>query len=375
MYPSARRLSAILNGRDQEQWTAGFKIHCCVPPLTEKHTPTTLIHYVESSMAHAVTINQCGGSEEFIYGPIDVPEPAAGQVAIHHEAIGLNYIDVYFRSGLYPIAEFPAVVGMEGAGTITAVGAGVTDFSIGDRIAYAAPPIGAYATDRVMRAEALVKLPDSIGFDTAAAMMLQGMTVQYLIRQTYEVKPGDTVLFHAAAGGVGLIACQWLKHLGATVIGTVGSEEKAELARQNGCDHTILYKTENVAERVKELTDGKGVPVVYDSIGASTLEASLDSLRPRGLLVSFGNASGPITNFNIGMLAAKGSLYVTRPTLMTYIAERSNMLTMAHELFDVVSNGVVNIAINQRFPLSEAAKAHEALESRATTGSTIFTTQ
>jgi len=325
-------------------------------------------------MAHAVIINKCGGSDEFEYAPIDMPSPSEGQVLIHHEAIGLNYIDVYFRSGLYPINDFPAIVGMEGAGTISAVGEGVTDFSVGDRIAYAAPPIGAYATDRVMPADGIVKLPDSIPFDTAAAMMLQGMTVQYLLRQTYEVKPGDTVLFHAAAGGVGLIACQWLKHLGATVIGTVGSEEKAALARENGCDHTILYKTENVAERVKELTSGKGVPVVYDSIGASTLEASLDSLMPRGLLVSFGSASGPVTDFNFAMLANRGSLYVTRPTLMTYIAEHSNMIAMANELFDVVANGTVKITINQRYPLRDAAKAHDALESRATTGSTIFTT-
>jgi len=325
-------------------------------------------------MANAVIINKCGGSDEFEYTSIDIPQPGADEVLIHHEAIGLNYIDVYFRSGLYPINEFPAIVGMEGAGTVTALGTNVKDFTIGDRVAYAAPPIGAYATDRVMPANAIVKLPDSIDFDTAAAMMLQGMTVQYLLRQTYEVKPGDTVLFHAAAGGVGLIACQWLKHLGATVIGTVGSAEKAALAKENGCDHTILYKTENVAEKVKELTNGKGVPVVYDSIGASTLEASLDSLMPRGLLVSFGSASGPVTDFNFAMLANGGSLYVTRPTLMTYIAEHSNMLTMANDLFDVVASGAVKISINQRFALEDAAKAHSALESRATTGSTIFTT-
>lgn len=325
-------------------------------------------------MTYAVTIDKCGGSDELSYGPVVVPDPAQGEVSIHHEAIGLNYIDVYFRTGLYPIAEFPAVIGMEGAGTVTGLGEGVSDFSIGDRIAYAAPPIGAYATDRTIQADSIVKLPDAIDFETAAAMMLQGMTVQYLIRQTYVVKPGDTVLFHAAAGGVGLIACQWLKHLGATVIGTVGSAEKAALARQHGCDHTILYKTENVADRVREITAGKGVPVVYDSIGASTVEASLDCLCPRGLLVSFGNASGPITDFNVGMLAAKGSLYLTRPTLMAYTAERANMLAMAQELFDVVSSGAVKIAINQRYPLSDAAKAHDALESRATTGSTIFTT-
>lgn len=325
-------------------------------------------------MAHAITINQCGASNELNYGPVEVAPPGEGQVAIHHEAIGLNYIDVYFRSGLYPIESFPTIIGMEGAGVVTATGKGVSDFAEGDRVAYAAPPIGAYATDRLMRADGIVKLPDDIDFDTAAAMMLQGMTVQYLIRQTYEVKPGDTVLFHAAAGGVGLIACQWLKSIGATVIGTVGTEEKAALAKANGCDHTILYKTENVAERVKKITDGKGVPVVYDSIGASTLESSLDCLSPRGLLVSFGNASGPVNDFNFGMLAAKGSLYVTRPTLMTYIAEHANMLKMAEELFDVVRSGAVKISINQRYPLSDAAKAHDALESRETTGSTIFTT-
>ncbi len=324
-------------------------------------------------MAHAITIDQCGGSEQFKYAEVDVPEPSAGEVTVHHEAIGMNYIDVYFRSGLYPIADFPAVVGMEAAGTVTALGPGVSEFNIGDRIAYAALPIGAYSTDRNIKASSLVKLPDAIDFETAAAMMLQGLTVQYLIRQTYEVKQGDTVLLHAAAGGVGLIASQWLKHLGATVIGTVGTSAKAELARANGCDHTILYNEENVAERVKEITGGKGVPVVYDSVGQSTLEASLDSLEPRGLLVSFGNASGPVTDFSFGTLAAKGSLYVTRPTLMTYTADPDNMRAMAEELFDVVASGKVKIAINQRYPLSEAAKAHDALESRQTTGSTIFT--
>lgn len=324
-------------------------------------------------MAKAITIEKCGGSDQFKYTDIDVPAPAEGEVTIHHEAIGMNYIDVYFRSGLYPIENFPAVVGMEGAGKVTAVGAGVTDLSVGDRIAYAALPIGAYATDRNIRAAALVKLPDAIDFDTAAAMMLQGMTAQYLIRQTYQVQAGDTVLLHAAAGGVGLIASQWLKHLGATVIGTVGTEEKAELAKANGCDHTILYNKEDVAARVKEITNGRGVPVAYDSVGKATLEASLDSLEPRGLLVSFGNASGPVTDFNFGLLAAKGSLYVTRPTLMTYTADPANMRAMAQELFDVVATGKVKIAINQRYPLSDAAKAHDALEARQTTGSTIFT--
>jgi len=231
-------------------------------------------------MAYAVTIDKCGGSDQLKITDIDIPVPAEGEVTIHQEAVGLNYIDVYFRSGLYPIASFPATVGMEAAGTVTAVGKGVSNFAEGDRVAYAAAPIGAYATDRTMQAKSVVKLPDEISFETAAAMMLQGMTVQYLIRQTYRVEAGDSVLLHAAAGGVGLIASQWLKHLGATVIGTVGSDEKAVLAREHGCDHTILYDKENVADRVKEITEGKGVAVVYDSVGKSTLEASLDSLSP-----------------------------------------------------------------------------------------------
>ena len=325
-------------------------------------------------MAYAITIDKCGGSEQLKVSDIAIPVPAEGEVTVHHEAVGLNFIDVYFRTGLYPIENFPATVGMEAAGTVTAIGKGVTKFKEGDRVAYAAAPIGAYASDRAMRADSLVKLPDAISFEQAAAMMLQGMTVQYLIRQTYKVKAGETVLFHAAAGGVGLIACQWLKHLGATVIGTVGSDEKAALAREHGCDHTILYDKENVAERVKEITEGKGVAVVYDSVGKSTLEASLDSLSPRGLLVSFGNASGPVTDFNFGTLAAKGSLYVTRPTLMTYIADPANMQSMADDLFDVVTSGKVKISINQRYALTDAAKAHDALEARKTTGSTIFTT-
>jgi len=324
-------------------------------------------------MAYAVTIDKGGGSDQLKITDIDIPVPAEGEVTIHQEAVGLNYIDVYFRSGLYPIASFPATVGMEAAGTVTAVGKGVSNFAEGDRVAYAAAPIGAYATDRTMQAKSVVKLPDEISFETAAAMMLQGMTVQYLIRQTYRVEAGDSVLLHAAAGGVGLIASQWLKHLGATVIGTVGSDEKAVLAREHGCDHTILYDKENVADRVKEITEGKGVAVVYDSVGKSTLEASLDSLSPRGLLVSFGNASGPVTDFNFGTLAAKGSLYVTRPTLMTYIADPANMQQMANELFDVVTSGKVKISINQRYALTDAAQAHDALESRKTTGSTVFT--
>jgi len=325
-------------------------------------------------MANAVRIYENGGSNVLKYESFDLSAPAEGEVRIKQESVGLNFIDVYQRTGLYPIADFPAIIGLEGAGVVSELGAGVTEFKVGDRIAYAAPPMGAYCDERNMPASQIVKLPDTIEFDTAAAMMLQGMTVQYLIRQTYEVKSGDTVLLHAAAGGIGLIACQWLKHLGATVIGTVGSAEKAELAKANGCTHTILYRDENIAGKVKEITAGKGVPVVYDSIGKDTLESSLDSLQPRGLLVSFGNASGPVDSLNLGILAQKGSLYVTRPTLMTYIAERKNLEKMANDLFEVVQAGVVNIHINQRYKLSDAAQAHDDLEGRKTTGSTVFET-
>lgn len=323
-------------------------------------------------MAHAIRIHQHGGSDQLKYEPCDLPAVGDDDVAIKQSAIGLNYIDVYQRTGLYPITDFPAIIGLEGAGTVTETGTNVSELKVGDRIAYAAPPMGAYADERVMPANKVVKLPDAIAFDTAAAMMLQGCTVQYLIRQTYQVQAGDTVLLHAAAGGIGLIACQWLKHLGATVIGTVGSDEKAEMASANGCDHTILYRHEDVAGKVRDITSGKGVPVVYDSIGKDTLDASLDSLSPRGLLVSFGNASGPVDNFNLGVLAKKGSLYVTRPTLMTYIADRDNMVAMAQELFDVVEAGKVTISINQRYALKDAAKAHDDLEGRKTTGSTVL---
>ena len=323
-------------------------------------------------MPNAIKIHQIGGSDQLEYASFDLPPVGNGDVVIDQKAIGLNFIDVYHRNGLYPVADFPAIIGLEGAGIISQVGGDVGEFSPGDRVAYASPPMGAYADQRVMPANRIVKLPDSIAFDTAAAMMLQGLTVQYLTRQTYKVKPGETVLLHAAAGGVGLIACQWLKHLGATVIGTVGNDEKAEIAKAHGCDHTILYRDEDIAARVRDITDGKGVPVVYDSVGKSTLMASLDSLAPRGLLVSFGNASGPVDNFNLGILAQKGSLYVTRPTLMTYIAERENMVQMARDLFEVVESGAVRIKINQRYKLSEAAQAHDDLEGRKTTGSTIL---
>lgn len=321
-------------------------------------------------MAMAIRIHEHGGPDKMQWEEVAVGEPGPGEVKLTQTVVGLNYIDVYHRTGLYPM-ELPGAIGLEGAATVAAAGEGVTEFKPGDRVAYAAPPVGAYATERIMPWHRLVKLPDSISDEMAGAMMLQGMTVEYLIRRTYPVKAGDTVLFHAAAGGVGLIACQWLKQIGATVIGTVGSEEKAELAKAHGCDHAILYNTEDVAKRVHDLTDGKGVPVVYDAVGKDTLDASLDSLATRGLFVSFGNASGPIENFNLGVLAQKGSLFVTRPTLMTYTAERAELVESANALFAAVDNGL-KIEINQRYALKDAAQAHTDLEARKTTGSTIL---
>ncbi len=322
-------------------------------------------------MSKAIRIHQPGGPDAMRYEDVDVPDPAEGQAKLRQAAIGLNYIDVYHRTGLYPL-ELPSGIGLEGAGIVEAVGPGVSELAPGDRVAYASPPIGAYSSERLIPADRLVKVPDSIDERTAAAMMLQGMTVEYLIRRTFKVEPGMTVLFHAAAGGVGLIACQWLKHLGATVIGTVGSEAKAELARAHGCDHPILYNTEDVAARVREITGGAGVPVVYDSVGKTTFEASLNSLAPRGMLVSFGNASGPVAPFEPGILAQKGSLYFTRPTLMTYNADRADLVASANALFDVVGSGAVKIEVNQEYPLAEAAQAHRDLEARKTTGSTIL---
>lgn len=321
-------------------------------------------------MAMAIRIHEHGGPDKMQWEEVAVGEPGPGEVKLAQSVCGLNYIDVYHRTGLYPM-ELPGAIGLEAAATVTAVGEGVTEFAEGDRVAYAAPPVGAYATERIMPWHRLVKLPDSIPDEMAGAMMLQGMTVEYLIRRTYPVKAGDNVLFHAAAGGVGLIACQWLKQIGATVIGTVGSPEKAELAKAHGCDHTILYTSEDVAKRVHDLTDGKGVPVVYDAVGKDTLAGSLDSLAPRGMLVSFGNASGPIENFDIGILAKKGSLYITRPTIMTYTAERADLVESATALFDAVGKGLT-IEINQRYPLKDAAQAHRDLEARKTTGSTIL---
>lgn len=320
----------------------------------------------------AILVSKHGGPEVLEWRDHEVANPGAGEVRIRHEAVGLNFIDVYFRTGLYPAPNgLPLVPGNEGAGVVTAIGEGVTRFKEGDRIAYAGP-IGAYAEERVIAAEKIVKVPDAIELDVAAGMMLKGMTAEYLLCRTHKVQAGDTILFHAAAGGVGLIAGQWAKALGATVIGTVGSAEKAELASANGYDHVINYRTEDFVERVKEITDGKGVDVVYDSVGKDTFPGSLDCLRPRGLWASFGQSSGPVEPINIGLLSQKGSLFATRPTLFTYIASREDLEASANALFDVVSRGVVKIDINQRYPLAEAAQAHTDLEGRKTTGVTVL---
>lgn len=322
-------------------------------------------------MSKAIVVHEHGGPEVLRWEDYDPGPPGPGEARIRHSAVGLNYIDTYHRSGLYPL-QLPCPIGMEAAGVVEEVGSGVTEVAPGDRVAYAANPPGAYSEVRNMPAHRLVKLPDSIDDRTAAAMMLQGMTVEYLIHRTFKVQPGQKVLWHAAAGGVGLIACQWLSAMGVTVIGTVGSEEKAELAKAHGCSHTINYRTENFVQRVKEITEGEGVPVVYDSVGKDTWEGSLDCLQPLGLMVSFGNASGPVPPFSVTSLAAKGSLYVTRPTLMTYTAKREDLLASASALFEVVSSGKVKININQTYPLSETAQAHRDLEARKTTGSTLL---
>ena len=323
-------------------------------------------------MPKAIRIRRTGGPDAMQWEDVEVGAPGPGEIRIRHEAVGLNYIDVYFRTGLYPAPSLPFSPGMEGAGVVEAVGEGVGSVAVGDRVAYAAPPVGSYAEERLMPAGKVVKVPAGIDSQQAAAMMLQGMTVEYLLRRTYPVRSGETILFHAAAGGVGLIACQWAKELGATIIGTVGSDEKAALARAHGCDHPIVYTRENFTERVRALTDGAGVPVVYDAVGRDTFEGSLDCLAPRGTLVSFGQSSGKIDPFDIGVLSAKGSLYLTRPTLMTYTESRTDLEASAEALFDVVGRGAVRITVNQTFPLAEAAAAHRALESRQTTGSTIL---
>lgn len=323
-------------------------------------------------MAKAIRIHEYGGPEVMRWEEVEIGEPGPGQLRVRHGAIGLNYIDVYHRTGLYALPALPWTLGMEGAGLVEAVGAGVTEFKVGDRIAYASPPVGAYAEVRLIPADRVVALPAAIDDRTAAAMMLQGMTAQYLLRRTYRVQAGDTILLHAAAGGVGLIVSQWARQLGATVIGTVGNDEKAELARAHGCHQVIVYSRENFVERVRDLTGGQGVAVVYDSVGRDTFMGSLDCLRPLGLMVSYGNASGPVPPFDPGLLAAKGSLFLTRPTLMTYTAKREDLLACATELFDMVTSDAVKIEIRQTYPLAEAAQAHRDLEARRTTGSTVL---
>ena len=323
-------------------------------------------------MAKAIRIHETGGPEVMRFEDYDPGRPAAGEALVRHEAVGLNFIDVYQRNGTYPLPSLPALLGMEGAGVVEAVGEGVTEVAAGDRVAYAGLPPGAYAEKRLIPAHRLVRLPDAISTRQGAAMMLQGMTARYLLHGCYKVKSGDRILIHAAAGGVGLIVCQWANHLGATVIGTVGSEKKAELARAHGCHHTILYDREDFSERTREITDGRGVDVVYDSVGQATFMKSLDCLRPMGMMVSFGQSSGLVAPFNPGILSAKGSLFLTRPTLMTYTARRDDLLEHAHDLFEVVQSGAVKIEVRQTYALSEAARAHADLEARKTTGSTIL---
>ena len=322
-------------------------------------------------MAKAVRYHKQGGPEVLQLDEVQVGDPAQGQVRIRHTAIGVNFVDTYQRSGLYPM-QVPAVAGNEGAGVVEAVGAGVTDLKAGDRICYTGLP-GSYCEQRLVPADRMVKLPQGISEEQAASMLLKGLTVHYLIFSTYAVKKGDTVLWHAAAGGVGLIACQWLKALGVTTIGTAGSEEKMALAKAHGADHVINYSSGGFVEKVKAITGGKGVPVVYDSVGKSTWEGSLDCLRPRGLMVSFGNASGPVAPVNLGILAAKGSLYVTRPTLATYIAARADLVERSSALFDIVKSGKVKVEATGKYKLADAAQAHRDLESRKTTGSIILT--
>lgn len=321
-------------------------------------------------MSKAICFSEYGGAEVLQWRDVEVPDPGPGEVRIRQKAVGVNFVDIYQRSGLYKVA-LPAVAGNEGAGVVEAVGEGVTLVKPGDRVAYAAV-FGAYCESRNVPADRLCLLPDSIGFEQAAAMMLKGLTANYLIRRTYRVQPGETVLFHAAAGGVGTIACQWLKAIGARVIGTAGSKEKCDLVLQNGADFCIDYRSENILERVKEITEGEGVPVVYDSVGKDTFETSLRCLRPMGLLVMFGNASGPVPPVDLGILSQLGSLYVTRPTLWTYTAKRSDLEQMSAELFEVVGSGKVKVEINQRYPLQDAARAHRDLEARKTTGCSVL---
>ena len=321
-------------------------------------------------MAKAMRFHKQGGPEVMQYDDVQVGDPGPGQVRIRHTAVGVNFVDVYQRSGLYPM-QLPMVAGNEAAGVVDAVGQGVTELKAGDRVAYTGLP-GSYCDLRIVPADRMVKLPQGISDEQAASMMLKGLTVHYLIHTTYPVKKGETVLWHAAAGGVGLIACQWLKALGVTVIGTAGSDEKCSLAKAHGAEHVINYSRENFVERVKSITGGKGLPVVYDAVGKTTWEGSLDCLRPRGLMVSFGNASGAVAPVNIGILQTKGSLYLTRPTLATHIASRADLVERASSLFDMVKSGKVKIETTQRYKLADAAQAHRDLEGRKTTGSIVL---
>ena len=322
-------------------------------------------------MVKVIQFHSTGGPEVLQWEEVTVGDPGPSEIRVKHTAIGLNYIDTYHRTGLYPL-PLPHGIGMEGAGHVTAIGNGVTDLAVGDRVAYAGPPPGSYAEERLMAASTAVKIPNGVDDETAAAMMLKGMTAQYLIRQTYPVKAGDTILIHAAAGGVGQIVCQWAKSLGATVIGTVGNDEKAEMIRALGCDHPIVYTREDFVEKVMDITAGAKLPVVYDSVGQDTFMKSLDCLQPLGTMVSFGQSSGAVPPLDLGIFAQKGSLFFTRPTLMTYTANRADLLAMTDDLFTVVQDGTVKIAIDQRFALQDARAAHEALEGRQTTGSTIL---
>jgi len=323
-------------------------------------------------MPKAIRFHETGGPEVLRLEDVDVGAPAAGEARVRHTAIGVNFVDVYHRTGLYPL-PLPSGIGVEGAGVVEEVGAGVSHVRPGDRVAYNGP-VGSYSEARLVPADRLVKLPEGVDDRTAAAALTKGLTVQALVRRTHAVRAGETVLWHAAAGGVGLIATQWLKALGATVIGTVGSDEKAEIARAHGCDHVIVYTREDFPSRVREITGGKGVPVVYDSVGKATFDGSLDCLAPLGLMVSFGNASGPVPPFDIGLLAKKGSLFLTRPTVFTYIARREDLERGAAELFEVVRSGKVKVEIGRTWPLAEAAEAHRALEGRETTGSLVLLT-
>ncbi|MBO6543124.1 MAG: quinone oxidoreductase [Alphaproteobacteria bacterium] len=322
-------------------------------------------------MVKAIRIHETGGPEVLKLETVELPAPGPGQARVRHTAIGLNYIDTYHRSGLYPV-PMPSGIGLEAAGIVEAIGEGVSEVKVGDRVAYGSGPLGAYAEAQNCFAAGLIKLPDTIKDDEAAALMMKGLTTRYLFKETFKVQKGDTVLFHAAAGGVGLVACQWAKHLGVNLIGTAGSDEKCALAKSHGAAHVINYRTENVVERVMEITDGKKVPVVYDGVGKDTFIMSLDCLQPRGLLASFGNASGAVTGVDLGILAAKGSLYVTRPTMIHYMMTPAERTAATTDLFDVVASGAVKVDINQRYALADAAQAHRDIEARATTGATII---